>query len=121
MADGQRLFLAYLSQINALKHRPEWYNTLTTNCTSNIWLHSRVNPGHVPYSWKILFSGYLPAYLYQLGKFDSSLPFEALRQRAHINAVAQAADHTADFSRRIRVEAVYDGSQTQRGLRQTNR
>jgi hypothetical protein len=106
-ASGQRLFLAYLSQINALKQRAEWYNTLTTNCTSNIWLHSRVNPGHVPYSWKILFSGYLPGYLYELGKLDNTLSFEQLTGRAHINAVAQAADNSPDFSQRIRADAVH--------------
>ena len=47
-------FLEYLRKINALKEHAECYNSLTTNCTSNIWLHSRVNPGHLPYSWKIL-------------------------------------------------------------------
>ena len=33
----QRLFLAYLRQINALKQHAEWYNTLTSNCTNSIW------------------------------------------------------------------------------------
>ena len=103
----QRLFLAYLSQINALKQRAEWYNTLTTNCTTNIWLHSRVNPGHIPFSWKILFSGYVPAYLYELGKLDRKLSFEQLTRRAYINAAAQAADNAPDFSQRIRADAVH--------------
>jgi hypothetical protein len=104
-ADGQRLFLEYLREINALKSRPEWYNTLTTNCTSNIWLHSRVNPGHVPYSWKILLSGYLPEYLYERGTIDNRVPFDTLQARAQINSVAKAADQSADFSRRIRAGA----------------
>src|SRR4029077_20967802 len=29
--NGRRLFLQYIEEINALKDRPEWYNTLTTN------------------------------------------------------------------------------------------
>jgi len=106
LASGQRLFLAYLSQINTLKDHPEWYNTLTTNCTSNIWLHSRVNPEHLPYSWKILLSGYLPEYLYENGKLDTNLPFEELRRRAEINAKARAADQAVDFSQRIRIAQV---------------
>jgi Domain of unknown function (DUF4105) len=110
VTDAQRLFLAYLKQINALKDHPEWYNTLTTNCTSNIWLHSRVNPGHVPYSWKILFSGYLPEYLYELGRLDTTLPFEELRRRANINAAAQKADGAADFSQRIRAPQLLQAS-----------
>jgi hypothetical protein len=100
--NGRRLFLEYLHKINALKEHPEFYNSLTTNCTSNIWLHSRVNPGHVPYSWKILLSGYVPEFLYENGKLDTSVPFEELRRRAHVNERAQAADRAEDFSQRIR-------------------
>jgi hypothetical protein len=100
--NGRRLFLQYIEEINALKDRPEWYNTLTTNCTTAIWMHTRINPGHPPLSWKVLASGYLPAYLYEIGKLDSSLPFAELQRRAHVNARAQAADKAADFSRQIR-------------------
>ena len=100
--NGRRLFLQYIREINALKERPEWYNTLTTNCTTAIWMHTRINPGHPPLSWKILASGYVPEYLYQIGRLDTSLPFAELKRRAHINARAQAADKAADFSRRIR-------------------
>ena len=100
--DGRRLFLEYLKEINSLASQPEFYNTLATNCTGNIWLHSKVNPGSVPYSWKILLSGYVPEYLYEQGKLDTSLPFPELQRRSLVNAAAQAADQAADFSSRIR-------------------
>jgi len=103
-ADGKRLFLGYLRRINSLKEHAEWYNTLTSNCTNSIWLLARVNPGHVPYSWRIMLSGYLPEYLYEQGKLDTSVPFPELRRRAFINSRAQAAGSTADFSQRIRTE-----------------
>lgn len=105
--NGRRIFLEYIRQINALKARPEFYNTLTTNCTTNIWLNSRVNPAHLPFSWKILASGYVPEFLYENGRLDSSgsRTFAELQARAHINARAQAADSAADFSRRIREAA----------------
>ncbi len=99
---ARRLFLAYLGEVNALAQRPEFYNTLTTNCTTNIWLLSRVNPAHVPFSWKILASGYVPEYLYEQGRIDTKLPFGELQRHSVINARAQAADDAADFSRRIR-------------------
>ena len=99
----RRLFLDYVRQINALAQNAEFYNSLTTNCTSNIWLHARVNPGHVPYSWKILASGYVPEYLYEAGRLDTRVPFEELQKRSLVNARAQAADHAPDFSRRIRL------------------
>jgi len=98
----RRLFLSYFQEINTLKERPEFYNTLTTNCTTNVLMHTRVNPGKQHYSWKILLSGYAPLYTYELGRLDTSLPFEELKRRSHINAAAQAADQAADFSQRIR-------------------
>jgi hypothetical protein len=100
--NGRRLFLSYMDKINGLKTSPEFYNSLTTNCTTNIWLNARVNPDHLPFSWKILLSGYIPEYLYEKGLLDNSLPFAELKRRAHINVRAQAADSAADFSRRIR-------------------
>jgi hypothetical protein len=103
--DLRRLFLDYMREVDALAERPEFYNSLTANCTSNIWLHSRVNPGHLPWSWKILASGYVPEYLYEAGKLDTRVPFEALERLSVVNARAQAADQAADFSRRIRLPA----------------
>jgi len=47
-------------------------------------------------------SGYAPAYVYESGRIDPSLPFEGLEQRSLVNAAAQAADQAPDFSRRIR-------------------
>ena len=100
---GRRLFLEYMHRINALRTQPEFYNTLTTNCTTNIWTNDHVNEGRVPLSWKILASGYVPEYLYEQGRLETmGLSFPELQQRAHVNARAQAADGAADFSRRIR-------------------
>lgn len=98
----RRVFFEYMAKINSLKDRPEFYNTLTTNCTTNIWFHTRVNPGHLPFNWKILASGYVPEYAYGAGRLDTSVPFSELKRRAHINARAKAADGAADFSRLIR-------------------
>jgi len=103
VANIRRLFLDYIRQINSLAEKPEFYNTLTTNCTTSILTHTRVNPGHPPLSWKILLSGYTPLYLYEQQRVDTSLPFDELKRRSHINAAAQAADQAADFSQRIRV------------------
>ena len=100
--NARNLLLGYLQKINALKEHPEFYNTLTTNCTTNIWMHTRVNPGHPPLSWKMLASGHVPAYLYESGRLDDSVPFAELKRRSHINARAQAADEAENFSQRIR-------------------
>ena len=100
--NGRRLFLEYMIKLNGLKARPEFYNTLTTNCSTNLWMNTRVNPDHLPFSWKILLSGHAPEYLYETGLLDNSISFPELEKRVHINDSAHAADTAADFSRRIR-------------------
>ncbi len=100
--NGRRLFLDYMRDVNELREHPRFYNTLTTNCTTMIFAHTTVNPGHLPFSWKILLSGYTPEYAYEMGRLDRSLSFDELMRRSHVNPAAQAADTAPDFSRRIR-------------------
>jgi hypothetical protein len=92
----------YVREINHLVEQPEFYNSLTTNCTTNILFHARASGGTARYNWKVLLSGYAPAYMYEIGRLDTSLPFAELKQRSHINARAQAAADAPDFSQRIR-------------------
>jgi len=100
--DARRLFIEFLHEVNSLRERPEFYNTVITNCTANIWLHSRVIPGRLPYSWRILVSGHVPELLYDKGRLDTTMPFAELKRRSRINEAAKAADKAEDFSKRIR-------------------
>ena len=97
----RRLFLEYLKKINALQEQPEFYNTATTNCTTNIIMHVRAFQ-NVPRSWKVLLSGYFAELVYERGRLDQSLEFDDLREQSLINERARAADGAADFSRLIR-------------------
>lgn len=99
---AKALFLAYMKKINALNRQAEFYNTLLDNCTTAIWFLNRINPEHVPLSWKILLSGYLPEYLYEQQRLDTRIPFAELMKNAYINPRARAADQAADFATRIR-------------------
>lgn len=101
-AQARRLFLDYVRDINRLVEQPAFYNTLTTNCTTAILFHARASGGIARYNWKILFSGYAPAYAYELGRLDTRLPFAELKWLSHINARAHAAGDAPDFSQRIR-------------------
>jgi hypothetical protein len=101
--NARRLFLDYIREINSLADKPEFYNALTTNCTTSILTHTRVNQGGLPLSWKVLLSGYIPQYLYERAGIDTSLPFPELKRRSQINAAAQAANNAPDFSQRIRI------------------
>jgi hypothetical protein len=100
----RRVFLDYIKTINELRERPAFYNTLTTNCTTAALLRTRINPQSPPMSWKILLSGYVPDYLYELGRIDTTRPFAELEKLSHVNTRARAADRDRSFSQRIRKE-----------------
>ncbi|MGR8941120.1 MAG: Lnb N-terminal periplasmic domain-containing protein [Gammaproteobacteria bacterium] len=104
LENGRRLFLEYIKRINALNTKPAFYNTLLDNCTTSIWLNTRINPKHLPFSWKILLSGYVPEYLYESGRLDTRIPFSEIQKQAHINERAHAADQAVDFSMLIRAD-----------------
>jgi Domain of unknown function (DUF4105) len=102
--EGPRaLLLDYVASINALAERPAWYNALTDNCTTSIQRHARhLNPGGNPFDWRLLANGHMPELLYEQGRLDTSLPFDELERRSHIDARAKAADQDPAFSARIR-------------------
>jgi hypothetical protein len=98
----RRTFLDYIRAMNDLYVHPRFYNTLTTNCTTTILMHTRMNPESPPMSWKVLLSGYVPDYLYELGRIDTAKPFADLEKLSRVNERAHAADKDASFSQRLR-------------------
>jgi Domain of unknown function (DUF4105) len=98
----RRSFLDYIQAINDMRVHPRFYNTLTTNCTTTILMHTRMNPESPPMSWKLLLSGYLPDYLYELGRIDTAKPFADLKKLSRVNERAHAADKDASFSQHLR-------------------
>ena len=101
-ASIRRIFLDYVKSMNELHAHPAFYNTLTTNCTTGVLLHTRVNPESPPMSWKVLLSGYVPDYAYDLDRVDTTRPFLELERMSKVNERAHAADRDPAFSQRIR-------------------
>ena len=48
----RRLFLEYVERINQLRASPEFYNALTTNCTTDVWLLVRALTGRSAIDWR---------------------------------------------------------------------
>ena len=94
--------MRYAQRLNELAARPEWYNGVTDNCTTGIYMHLREIPPAPPFSISILVNGYLPQYAQEQGSLDTSLPFEELRRRSDVKQTGRAAYASEDFSRRIR-------------------
>ncbi|MBN8467257.1 DUF4105 domain-containing protein [Corallococcus exiguus] len=96
-------FMDMVQRMNGLHTQPEFYDTLTSNCTTNLVHHfEKVATKNVPYDHRTLMPAFSDALAYELGIIDTDAPLEQVRQRYHINARALAAQGRDDFSARIR-------------------
>lgn len=103
---GRSLLLDMLARANRLRTHPEFYNTLTNSCTTNIVRHvNTIAPRRVPFSYKVLLPGYSDRLAYDLGLIDTDLPFEEARERFRITGRARRFGDSPDFSLRIREPA----------------
>ncbi len=100
--DIRSLFLAYLEQANQLLSVPRFYNTVTVNCTTLVYGMLKHIVGALPLSYQVLFSGYLPEYVYALGGLDGRYTLAQLRALGRITARAQRAGDREGFSAAIR-------------------
>ena len=96
------VFLDYLMTVNRLNEKPEWYNALTSNCTTDVHGHTYPYVKKVRWDWRILVNGYVDELVYDLGSLNQSLPFTELKTRSLINSRAKAADKDSNFPARIR-------------------
>jgi len=96
------LFLGYLGEANSLVNTPRFYNTITANCTTLVYHMMTRIVGYLPLNYRILLTGYFPAYVYEVGGLDERLPLAELRALGRITARARESDHSATFSADIR-------------------
>jgi hypothetical protein len=101
------LFLDIVQRVNKLREEPEFYHTITNNCTTNIAQHvNQLSPSRIPYDPRLLLSGQSDRLAYDLGLLDTTLPFAEARRRAKINELAERYADRSDFSRQIRSTAM---------------
>jgi Domain of unknown function (DUF4105) len=101
---ARRLLLEYVSDANELAVQPQFYNSLTTNCTTTAVKMMRAVGAAIPFDWRLIVNGYLPDYAYARGALDTRVPLPVLRERAHIDPRARMADESPRFSKLIRVD-----------------
>jgi hypothetical protein len=113
-ADRRALFLAYIDEANTLAATPRFYHTLTANCTTIVFGMMQRIIGDLPWDYRLLASGYLPNYVYDLGGLDTRYDFATLERMGYVSrrvnaALSDAAAADAkeasgvEFSRVIRV------------------
>ncbi len=80
------LFLQYLKTAEVLRKSPHWYNTLSSNCTTLVFdMAKKISPTPLPLDYRLLASGYLPNYLYDLDVLDTRWSLHTWYARAHVN------------------------------------
>jgi len=99
----QATFLSMLRRANQLREHPEFYNTATNTCTTNLVRHvNEITPERIPFSPAVLLPAHSDRLAYDLGLIDRTLPFADTRRRALINAAAAKYAEDPEFSLRIR-------------------
>jgi hypothetical protein len=105
---ARRLLVDVMRRVNQLHDAPEYYDTLSNNCTTNIVRHiNTLAPGSIPSDYRILLPGFADQLAYDLGLIDNSRPFAEVRKRARINDLALRYKDDPQFSQRIRGERVW--------------
>lgn len=97
------LFVDMLNRANSLRDTPEFYNTLTNTCTTNIARHiNMISPHKIPWDLRLLLPKNSDALAYELGFINNSIPLEDLRKKHLINEKALLYDNDYNFSALIR-------------------
>ena len=97
------MFTSMLLRANVLREQPEFYNTLTNTCTTNLVEHvNTIVPDRIPFSPSVLLPASSDRLAYDLGLIDSRLTFDETRTAAQINDLARRYAEDPEFSVKIR-------------------
>lgn len=99
----QDLLVDMLRRANQLASHPEYYDTLTNNCTTNIVDHiNRLRPGTVQLDPRVLLPGHSDNLAYELGLLKIDGKFDEVKERYRINVLSAIYQDDPDFSTKIR-------------------
>jgi hypothetical protein len=103
---ARKLLVDVLRRVNKLADVPEFYNTLSNNCTTNVRDHvNRLWPDRIPYDYRVLLPGYSDRLAYDSGLLATDKPFADARAAALVNYQAYLYRDDPDFSQKIRQAA----------------
>ncbi len=100
--DARELFRSFVLQSNQLAEHPRFYHTVTGNCTTIVFSMMKQIVNGLPLDYRLLLTGYLPAYVHEVGGMQPDLSLEELQRRGRITQRALDAGDDADFSALIR-------------------
>jgi hypothetical protein len=102
--DSRQLLFDILWRINKLVEDPEFYNTLTHNCTMSLVKHlNKILPQDILTTRMFLLNGYSDLVVYEIGGIKSDMPFEEMKKSHLVTPIAQQYNDDPDFSLKIRM------------------
>jgi len=103
--DAKSLFAALLRDANDLRRKPQIYDLLDNNCTSNLVRHASKDLfSAVDRATLLAFPAYADITLRRVGLVDDSLSVSEQRAQAEVNELARRYRDMPNYSRRIRRE-----------------
>lgn len=100
---ARALFEDIIARAQTLAVNPEFYNTFTNNCTTNIVAHvNTITPGKIPLSYAAIFPEYSDIIAHKLKLIPHNVPIEDIRAKYKINEKAETFAEDPDFSVKIR-------------------
>ena len=101
-AEIRPLLEEVVRRANAIAAEPVWYNSLFANCTTELFRAARAVAPGLPFDWRIVLSGYLPDYVYDLKRLDTRLGFADLKARSRVSDRGRRIGDSPDFGRLVR-------------------
>ena len=107
----RRMLESYLNRTNKLSRSPEWYNSITNTCTTNIVRHvNEVYPGRVPRAVAVLLPGLSPKLLQKNNLVKIKGTIEETLRNSIIDERAKSWDGLVDFGDWIREQGEWEHS-----------
>lgn len=101
----QAYFADVVARIEGLSKQPEFYNTLSSSCTTNLARHfAAVSGQSLAWDYRIYLPGYSGALLHDLGLAQPAESVEAMLQRDRVD-IDRVDQHPGPYSRALRARS----------------
>lgn len=102
--NAKTLLRNMLTEMNNLLVHPRWYNTLFSNCTSEIAKQvNKITPGRIsPLSWQLWLTASADELALKSGLLDTTLPIEQAREKYFVTEKSQKIGDVLGYSKLIR-------------------
>lgn len=102
-AQLRALFLGYLDTAESLRKTAQFYNTLSSNCTTIVFDLARQIAPDLPLDHRLLLSGHFAEYAYDLGALTPGYSYTELKTLGYINPRTRQISPQSSFSQAIRM------------------